>query len=27
VSRDLDRANLARSGMTSKPDVVPQAAE
>ena len=27
VSRDLDRANLARSGMASKPDVVPQAAE
>jgi len=27
VSRDLDRANLGRSGMASKPDVVPQAAE
>ena len=27
VSRDLDRANLARSGLASKPDVVPQAAE
>jgi biopolymer transport protein ExbB len=27
VSRDLDRANLAKSGLASKPDVVPQAAE
>ncbi len=27
VSRDLDRANLAKSGMAPKPDVVPQAAE
>jgi biopolymer transport protein ExbB len=27
VSRDLDRANLAKPGMTSRPDVVPQAAE
>ena len=27
VSRDLDRANLAKSGPASKPDVVPQAAE
>jgi len=27
VSRDLDRAILAKSGLTSKPDVVPQAAE
>jgi biopolymer transport protein ExbB len=27
VSRDLDRANLARSGLAAKPDVVPQAAE
>ncbi len=27
LSRDLDRANLAKSGLASKPDVVPQAAE
>ena len=27
VSRDLDRADLGRSGMSSQPDVVPQAAE
>ena len=27
VSRDLDRANLAKPGMAPKPDVVPQAAE
>jgi biopolymer transport protein ExbB len=27
VSRDLDRANLAKAGLASKPDVVPQAAE
>ena len=27
LSRDLDRANLAKSGRASKPDVVPQAAE
>jgi biopolymer transport protein ExbB len=27
VSRDLDRANLAKSGPASRPDVVPQAAE
>ena len=27
VSRDLDRANLAKSGLASKPDIVPQAAE
>jgi biopolymer transport protein ExbB len=27
VSRDLDRAILAKSGLASKPDVVPQAAE
>jgi biopolymer transport protein ExbB len=27
VSRDLDRANLAKSGLASKPDVIPQAAE
>ena len=27
VSRDLDRANLAKSGLASKPDVVQQAAE
>jgi biopolymer transport protein ExbB len=27
VSRDLDRANLARPGLAAKPDIVPQAAE
>jgi biopolymer transport protein ExbB len=27
VSRDLDRANVARSGLASKPGIVPQAAE
>jgi biopolymer transport protein ExbB len=27
VSRDLDRANLAKSGLASKPGIVPQAAE
>jgi biopolymer transport protein ExbB len=27
VSRDLDRANLAKSGVASRPDLVPQAAE
>ena len=27
VSRDLDRANLAKAGLAAKPDIVPQAAE
>ena len=27
VSRDLDRASLAKAGLASKPDIVTQAAE